>query len=100
MINTIASFTFADSVSMSEVEATLRLARLAVQSVHGAERVRMEVRLELDHGTRTCRIDGSNRIGRMFALVFGGYVRREFGNQQVTFEWVPVCACRVDGGAA
>ena len=100
MISTIANFTFAESVPMHEVEATLRLARLAVQSVHGEDRVRLEARLDLDHSARTCRIDASTRTGRMLALVFSGYVRREFGEGMVGFEWEANIAKVAAGGPA
>lgn len=89
MMNTLAKFRFHDAVSMDEVHATLRLAVLAIQSVHGEERVRLEAPIQVDAQARTCVIDATRRVGRTLALVFAGYVRREFGGHMVHFEWEP-----------
>jgi hypothetical protein len=77
-------------VPMDEVENTLRLARLAVESLHGEDRVAIETVATIDHASRSCLIDTTVDTGRALAVVFAGYVRREFGNaavrvQRVTF---------------
>lgn len=79
MIGSLVRFSFNDSISMSEVEATLRLALLAVQSLHGEDRLRLEAHVSLDHGQRLCFVDTTAEVGRTLALIFAGYVRREFG---------------------
>lgn len=81
-------FSFAASVCMQEVEATLRLAILAVQSLHGEDRVRLEAKAELDRDARVCVVDTTSRVSRTLALVFGGYVRREFGPEAVTVQHI------------
>ncbi len=74
---------FDPHVPMAEVEATLRLARLAAECIHGAERVRLEARCGLDELIRAVEIDVSGRVGRTLALIFGGFIRREFGHDAV-----------------
>lgn len=79
--NTI--FRFAASVSMDEVRTTLQLARLAAASLHGEERVRLHADTHIDAAKRICEIDTSREAGQTLALIFGGYVRREFGEDAV-----------------
>ena len=79
----VLKFSFQPSVSMGEVESTLQLAMLAAECLHGEDRVRLEARAKLDTAGRTCVADVTTEVGRTFALVFGGFVRREFGEQAV-----------------
>jgi hypothetical protein len=83
MSQTVVQFTFDRSVSMDEVDGTLRLALLAVESLHGEDRVRLEAKFILERAKRSCSVDASSDVGRTLALIFGGYLRREFGNDAV-----------------
>ena len=74
---------FDPAVSMTEVVGTLELARLAAESIHGVERVVLEAAWSIDRDARTVAIDTTTRAGRTLALVFLGYVRREFGGRAV-----------------
>jgi hypothetical protein len=76
-------FTFDPEVSMQEVEGTLCLARLAAESIHGFGRVMLDASCSLDRKQRCVRIDVSTDVGHTLALVFLGYVRREFGEGSV-----------------
>lgn len=86
MNNSIVKFAFKDAVSMTEVEETLRLALLAVQSLHGHDRLCLETHVQLDHAGQTCLIDTTAEVGRTLMLIFAGYVRREFGVGSVQME--------------
>jgi hypothetical protein len=92
-------FAFDASVPMTEVEATLRLALLAVESLHGEDRVRLDARVTLDRATRTCIINAASEVGRTLALVFGGYIRREFGDAAVNLVHAPVPGESAQAGA-
>ncbi len=70
---------FMKRVPIDEVAGTLRLACLAAESLHGADRVRLEARYDIDRGARTVAIDMSSEAGKTLAVVFSGYARREFG---------------------
>lgn len=91
---TTVKFSFDASVPMAEVEATLRLALMAVESIHGEDRVRLEASFGIDRESRVCFIDSATDAGRLLALVFGGYVRREFGDGAVEVERIRIAASR------
>ena len=74
---------FRPSVAMAQVSDTLELARLATESLHGPERVELDVRWEVDAAARTVAIDGTTEVGRTLAIVFLGFTKREFGNGAV-----------------
>lgn len=80
MRSAIIKFCFDKRVDMGDVDATLRLALIAVESLHGEDRVRLEARKRLDQRAREVLIDSSTAVGRDLAAIFGGYVRREFEN--------------------
>jgi len=85
---TAIRFTFDDSASMEEVAGTLHLARIAAESLHGEDRVRLETAFVIDRPGRACIIDAACEAGRTLALIFGGYARREFGGGAVCMEHV------------
>lgn len=91
-------FAFDTSVPMTEVEATLRLALLAVESLHGEDRVRLDAKVTVDRATRVCVIDVASEVGRALALVFGGYIRREFGDAAVNMVHIPASAVSAQVG--
>lgn len=86
MSHSMVKFAFKDSVSMPEVEATLRLALLAVQSLHGEDRLRLEAHVQVNHTRHLCLIDTAPEVGQTLAVIFAGYVRREFGEDAVLIE--------------
>lgn len=75
----LVRLTFDPAVSMNEVAATLELSLLAAESLHGADRLRLESSWSIDWQKRQVQIDVSASAGRTLAIVFLGYVRREFG---------------------
>lgn len=77
------TFTFGVEVSMEEVDGTLRLSLMAAESLHGADRVRLEASMHLDPLHRTCAIATHTPVGRSLAVIFLGYLRREFGEGAV-----------------
>jgi len=76
-------FRFSKRVAIDEIEGTLRLACLAVESLHGTERVQLEARYAIARAHRTVTITVMNDVGKTLALVFSGYARREYGEQAV-----------------
>jgi hypothetical protein len=95
---TTVQFSFDASVPMAEVEATLRLALMAVESIHGEDRVRLEASFGIDRESRVCVIGSSTDAGRLLALVFGGFVRREFGEAAVRVAHLRVASLATGGG--
>ena len=82
-MSTYINFIFDAAVAMAEVAGTLRLAQVAVESIHGEDRVRLETSATVDAHLRCCTIDTSMDLGRILAVVFAGFVRREFGDDVV-----------------
>ncbi len=74
------------TVPFNEAEDTLRLARLAVESIYGPQRAEFDAPVDIDRVARTFIIDVSGRVGKTLALVFTGYARREFGPESVVVE--------------
>lgn len=73
-------YTYSQSVSMREVEETLLLAVLAVESLFGESTVRLDASFSIDRSRRACVIDASTDVGRAICRVFTGFVSREFGS--------------------
>jgi hypothetical protein len=93
MIQESFHYRFAESVPEQELEETLMLAVLAVESLHGRSRVRMESRFNLDKAGRTCVIDASTDVGRDLARIFTGYSVREYGERSVRIELSQTSGC-------
>lgn len=72
-------YNFNQSVSFADALATLDLAVIAVQSLHGESRARMDARFTSDESRRALVIDASTPIGQALNQVFVGYAHREFG---------------------
>ena len=72
-------YTFNDDIKHADILETYDLARLAIESIYGDARVRLESRYEHDSDTRTIWIIGNYEIGNTLNLVFVGFASREFG---------------------
>ncbi len=72
-------FTFHADLPVDEVEATLLLAVLAAQSLHGESGVFLDVAHSFDAGRRACLIDAGTPAGRDVSKLFTGFLRKEFG---------------------
>ena len=79
-------YRFDESVPAQELEDTFMLAMLAVESLHGRSRVRMESRFNLDKARRTCVIDASTDVGSDLARIFTGFATKEYGERSVLIE--------------
>jgi hypothetical protein len=86
VMQTTMRFMFDQSVPLREARETLKLAQMAVESLHGRERVEFEAPVAIDGIARMFEFDVSRRTGRTLALIFSGYVRREFGPEAVRVE--------------
>lgn len=82
MQQVIYRFTFDESLSMSDVEATLHLAIVGAESLHGESTVRMDGAYSINEDRRVIVVDGRNEIGRCICQIFTGYLTREFGGDR------------------
>jgi hypothetical protein len=77
--NAVYRFTFPDPVPIEEVEVSLLLAVVGVQSLHGESRVRLDAGHLFDAEQRRCVIDATTVVGRDLNRLFVGFLRRQFG---------------------
>lgn len=93
-------YRFARTIPVRDIEETLMLALMAVESLHGHVRLRMDGRYRFDKGKRLCEIDATTKVGADLAEIFTGYATREYGDASVTIkqeaapaETVDSCSC-------
>ena len=79
MSKCIYRYEIAAAVDAAEIEATLVLAILGTESLHGETNAQLGVAHCFDPKSRICVIDATETIGRDFNLLFAGFLRREFG---------------------
>lgn len=77
-------YAFEHGVPFAEALATLELALIAVESVHGESRARLDGRFASDPAERVLVIDASTPVGQALNQIFVGYARREFGESAFT----------------
>ena len=81
-------YRFDESVPAQELEDTFMLAMLAVESLHGRSRVRMESRFNLDKARRTCVIDASTDAGYDLKRIFTVFAVEKYGAHSVKIEQI------------
>ena len=74
----IYRFVFRPQLPKAEVEASLLLAIIAVEGLHGEAQTRLDAAHVLT-SFGVCVIDGSTAVGRDIAKVFTQYLRRSYG---------------------
>ena len=77
-------YTFASSVPLDEVEASLALAVVATESTFGETQTFLDAAHGFDAAARQLVIDASTDVGRNLNQIFAGYLRREFGAEAFT----------------
>lgn len=83
---TIYRYTFQADVPKAEVEASLLLALIAVEGLHGEAQTRLDAGHAISGKFGACVIDGSTPVGRDLARVFTAFLRREFGEESFRVE--------------
>jgi hypothetical protein len=86
MTKTVYRYHFDEDVPAEEIEATLLLALLATQSLHGESRVRLDTSHVFDPEHLCCAIDASNQVGLDLNRLFVGFLTREFGEDSFRVE--------------
>jgi hypothetical protein len=91
MSKDIYRYTFDVTVAVEEIEASLLLAVVAAESLHGESQVRLDASHFFDEARLAVVIDANTAVGRDVNRLFVGFVRREFGEDMFRVE-------RVDAG--
>ena len=81
-------YTFVEDVVVEEIEASLVLALLSVESLHGESQVRLDASHFFDTEQKTCVIDAGTDVGLDLNRLFIGFVRREYGEDAFTVQRV------------
>lgn len=89
MTSDVFRYRLADHVPPEEAEATLVLAVLAVEALHGEAQTRLDAGHAFDAKLRTVVIDATTAVGRDFNRLFLGFLSREFGPGSFRVERVP-----------
>lgn len=84
----IYRYKFHRYVPLEDVEATLLLALMSAESLHGEAQVRLDAAHFLDSDRSTCVIDAGTPVGCDLNRLFVGFIRREFGVDAFTVERV------------
>lgn len=92
MTKELYRYEFPPEVPVEEVEASLLLALLATESLHGEVQVRLDASHYLDADRRACVIDAGTPVGRDINRLFVGFLRREFGEDAFSVERVDSAA--------
>jgi hypothetical protein len=81
-------YTFKPDVPLQDVEITLLLALVAVESLHGETQVRLDAEYRIDADRRACIVSVATSVGRDLNRVFAGFARREYGEDAFGVERV------------
>ncbi len=81
-------YSFMSSLGLDEVEASLVLAIMSAESLHGEAQVRLDAAHFFDPDQRACVIDASTPVGRDVNRLFVGLLRRDFGEDSFQVERV------------
>jgi hypothetical protein len=79
-------YRFGTNAPIEEVEASLLLAVLAAENLHGEAVVRLDARHRFDAEARECVIDGASPAGLDLNKLFAGFLSREFGAGSFTVD--------------
>jgi len=96
----IYRYVFVELVALNDVQATLDLALLGAQCLHGESRVRLDARYAFDSDKSAFVIDASTPVGQSLNQLFVGFVRREFGEDAFRVERVDRLPATTPAGAA
>ena len=86
MSQEIYRYLFQPGVLMEDAEASLVLAILAAESLHGEAQVRLDASHYLDVQARACVIEADTPVGRDLNRLFVGFLGREFADDAFTVE--------------
>ncbi len=79
MTKELYRYSFNSVVPLEDIEASLLLAILATESLHGEAQVRLDAAHYFDQDRHSCVIDAGTTVGRDLNRLFAGFFTREFG---------------------
>jgi hypothetical protein len=94
MTQQLFRYSFQHDIPIEKIEATLVLAVLATESLHGEPEVRLDAAHFFDTDRRICVIDASTDVGRDLNRLLTGFLTREFGEDSFQLDRVDSSAHR------
>jgi hypothetical protein len=88
MAKDLYRYWFTSEAPIEEIEASLVLALMAAESLHGEAQVRLDAAHYFEPGRRACVIDAGTAVGQDVNRLFVGFLRREFGEDAFRVERV------------
>ena len=88
MASNVFRYEFAETIPAEDIEASLLLAILGCEALHGETQVRLEGSHYFDRHRHWCVIDAGTTVGANFNRLFLGFLRREFGDETFRVERV------------
>jgi hypothetical protein len=86
MSQEVYKYAFAPEIPVQEAEASLYVAVVAAECLHGEAQVRLDARHYFDGDRRACAIDAGTAVGRDIAKLYTGLLKREFGEMSFSVE--------------
>lgn len=74
MLRRVYRFSFEPDVSMDDVQQSLVLATIAIESIYGERALEMDGRFAVRRKRRSCLIDAETPLGCDLAKAFGGFL--------------------------
>lgn len=99
MSREVYRYEFEATVDLQEVETSLLLAIMSIESLHGESQAFLDIHHLWDAQQRVCVVDAGTEVGRNLNRLLIGYLRREFSPHQFrvtrdTDAIQPHCAAR------
>lgn len=79
-------FKFDASIPMQDLADTFNLSRIAVESLYGAVKAKIETRYHINQRAGTFALDISTDCGRDLAKIFTGFAQKEYGARAFRIE--------------
>jgi hypothetical protein len=81
-------YRFNSEVPLEDIEASMVLALLGAESLHGETQLQLSASHQIDPEKRACVIDAADQVGQDVNRLFLGFMTREFGRDSFQVERV------------
>ena len=88
MSKRIYRYQFSALVALADVESSILLAEMAIESIHGESDSELDLGYFLHREKRQLIVDATTEVGRDFNRILVGFFRREFTGNDFTVERV------------
>ena len=86
MSRTSYQYRFDPGISLHDVEDSLLLAVLAVESLEGRSRLKLAAKISVDRRARSAEVGADTDVGESIARIFTGFLAKQFGEKAFKVE--------------